>query len=138
MATIIKRTWYSRGPTGHKVRRVAYGYTLQLNGKQERKVDAGWTKEQAQEALAAPAPVTFGAAVARYLAAKSRKRSIADDARHLKAFAAYFGTDTLWHRAPGAASVRFWEVERNRFAVKGGESSRLEVKDPVSASVPYL
>jgi hypothetical protein len=29
-------------------------------------------------------------------------------------------------------------VERNRFAVKGGESSRLEVKAPVSASVPYL
>src|SRR6266478_2743303 len=29
-------------------------------------------------------------------------------------------------------------VERNRSAVKGGESSRLEVKDPVSASVPYL
>jgi len=28
-------------------------------------------------------------------------------------------------------------LERNRFAVKGGESSRLEVKAPVSASVPY-
>jgi hypothetical protein len=37
MATIIKRTWYSRGPTGHRSKRVAYGYTLQVDGKQERK-----------------------------------------------------------------------------------------------------
>ncbi len=33
--------------------------------------------------------------------------------------------------------VRVGAIERNRFAVKGGEPSRLEVKDPVSASVPY-
>ena len=36
MATVQKRTWLSRGPTGHRVRKVAYGYTLQVNGKQER------------------------------------------------------------------------------------------------------
>ncbi len=105
MATLIKRTWLSCGPTGRKVSKVAWGYTLQANGKQERTVDGAWTKEQARDALAArllerdeedtvPAPVTFGAAVERYLAAKSRKRSIADDQRHLSAFSAYFGAAT--------------------------------------------
>ena len=46
-----------------------------------------------------------------------------------------------WHgrgAAPsGGAQLDIRSLERNRFAVKGGESSRLEVKDPVSASVPY-
>ena len=34
MASVQKRTWLSRSPTRHKVRKVAYGYTLQVNGKQ--------------------------------------------------------------------------------------------------------
>ena len=29
--------------------------------------------------------------------------------------------DWLWDRAPVGASVREWQIERNRFAVKGGE-----------------
>jgi hypothetical protein len=29
-------------------------------------------------------------------------------------------------------------IERKRFAVKGGEPSLLEVKEPASVSVPYL
>jgi hypothetical protein len=33
MATVQKRTWLSRGPAGHKVRKVAWGYTLQVDGK---------------------------------------------------------------------------------------------------------
>lgn len=28
MAKIIKRVWKSRGPSGHMVRRVAYGYRI--------------------------------------------------------------------------------------------------------------
>ena len=53
MAKVKKRTWHSRGPTGHKVKRVAYGFTVQVNGKQERHTDAAWTKESAENALAA-------------------------------------------------------------------------------------
>ena len=52
-ATVIKRTWLSKGSTGHKVRKIAYGYTLQVNGKQERKFDTAWSREDAQNALAA-------------------------------------------------------------------------------------
>lgn len=33
---IQKRTWTSRGPTGHRVKHVAWGYTLQVNGTQQR------------------------------------------------------------------------------------------------------
>ena len=37
MATIIRRTWKSDGPLGKKVRHVAFGYTLMMNGKRARK-----------------------------------------------------------------------------------------------------
>ena len=37
MAAVVKRTWWSRGPTGRRVRRIAWGYTLQVNGQQERR-----------------------------------------------------------------------------------------------------
>src|SRR5439155_18548971 len=71
MAKLIKRTWTSRGPTGHRVRKVAYGYTLQVlcgpcphrdtktgdilhpNGvRQVRVVYSAWSREDAQKALA--------------------------------------------------------------------------------------
>ena len=53
MAKITKRTWTSRGPTGHRVRKVAYGYSLVVAGRQERKYDSAWSREDAQRALAA-------------------------------------------------------------------------------------
>ena len=53
MAKIIKRTWSSTGPLGRKVKHVAYGYTLMVHGKQERKVSSAWlTEAEALEALA--------------------------------------------------------------------------------------
>jgi len=52
MAAVVKRTWCSRGPTGHKVRKVAWGYTLQVNGQQERRYGAAWSRRDAEEALA--------------------------------------------------------------------------------------
>ena len=107
MARIIKRTWTSRGPTGHKVKRVSYGFTCMVNGKRERRFSAEWDREIAQEELAkfvldreqlkaaAAAPMTsFGAAVDRYLAAKSRKKSLKADQQHLAAFAGAFGAKT--------------------------------------------
>ena len=111
MAKIITRTWTSRGPTGRRVRHVAYGYTLQVQGKQERKFSLVWSKEDAQQALAArllareapvppPAPlaapgITFGQAAERYVQAKSRKRSIQEDRRILETLKVEFAADTL-------------------------------------------
>ena len=86
---VIKRSWRS-GP--RRTKQVAYGYTIQVNGRQERKFNAAWTAEQARDALAArildrdapkpPPPasaLTFEAAVKRYLILKAR-RSAATEA----------------------------------------------------------
>jgi len=107
MATVQKRTWLSRGPTGHKVRKVAYGYTLQVDGKQERCFRAEWTREAAQDELAkrllerdtppAPAaPKTFAEVAEEYLAFKrgKGKRSIHEDEKILAKLKARFGADT--------------------------------------------
>ena len=107
MARITKRIWTSRGPTGHKVKRVSYGFTVQVDGKQERRFSAEWDRERAQDELAeflleqdvekgaaAPPALTFVAAVERYLAAKARKKAIAHDRRLLRALEQHFGADT--------------------------------------------
>ena len=52
MATVQKRTWLGRGLSGRRVRKVSWGYTLQVNGKQERKFCADWTEDDARTALA--------------------------------------------------------------------------------------
>ncbi len=104
---VIKRTWLSRGPTGHKVRKVAWGYTLQVNGKQERRVCAEWDKAIAQDALATrllerdapkePAkPKTLGEVAQEYLDFKrgKGKRSIRQDEQILGKLKARLGADT--------------------------------------------
>ena len=83
MASIMRRTWTSRGPTGHKVKEAAWGYTLQVKGKQERKFSGEWTRETAQQALAARtlqldaedprAPRTLGQVAQEYLDYKRAK-----------------------------------------------------------------
>lgn len=84
MAKIIQREWTSTGPLEKRVRYVAFGYTLAVNGKRERKVSSAWTtKEDALKALSErqqairagrvdrPANVTFGEAVKHYLKFKA-------------------------------------------------------------------
>jgi hypothetical protein len=52
MAKIIRREWTSTGPLGKRVRHVAFGYTLTINGKRERKFSSAWvTEAAAHEAL---------------------------------------------------------------------------------------
>jgi integrase len=101
---VIKRTWRS-GP--RRAKQTAYGYTLMVDGKQERKYDGAWTPEQARDALAArilerdlptPGPaltstMTFGQAVARYLVVKQSKKSIHHDAGHLARLTRALGAD---------------------------------------------
>jgi hypothetical protein len=93
MADVIKRIWRS-GP--RKVKRIAWGYTMQKDGKQIRVTRADWTEADAQKALAAallgrdlPTPAdapptvrTLGQLATEYLDFKRAKgkRSLADDA----------------------------------------------------------
>src|SRR6266540_6332966 len=98
MATIITRTWSSRGPLGRRVRHVSYGYDARINGQRERRWSADWTTEtQAHEALtrrltdaergriARPADTTLGALAEAYLRYKTDtgKRSLKEDRRIL-------------------------------------------------------
>jgi hypothetical protein len=106
MADVIKRIWRS-GP--RKVKRIAWGYTLQKDGKQIRVTRAGWTEDDAQKALAAailerdaasvpPAPVirTLGKVAQEYLDFKrgKGKRSIRQDEQIVGKLKRGLGADT--------------------------------------------
>ena len=103
MAKIIKRAWTSRGPSGHKVKRVAYGFTAQVDGKQERRFAAEWDRETAQDELAKfllerdkpkATPITLAEAQTRYEQAKARKQTLAGDRLIFKRLLAHFGAAT--------------------------------------------
>jgi integrase len=94
MAQIIQRVWRV-GP--RKVKRAAWGYTLQVNGKQERTYNAAWTEDDARAALVArleavrvppeppPSERTLQQLAEEYLAYKQQrgKRSLREDTRIL-------------------------------------------------------
>ena len=60
MAKVIRVVWKS-GP--RKIKRTAFGYTLQINGKQERRYDAAWAvcprTKQAYSGAAVNRPVSI-------------------------------------------------------------------------------
>src|SRR5437870_10026043 len=107
---ITKRIWKS-GP--RRIERVAWGFTAQRNGKQVRRFREEWTKEDAERAfsewtlgiegvtsatdtVAAPAGMTFGAMVEKFLAKKKSegRRSIQDDEERSVPLLAFFGKAT--------------------------------------------
>lgn len=113
MAEIIKRVWRS-GP--RKVKRVAWGYTLQRDGKRIRKFSSEWTEEDAEKALAAArlglsaqktterSSMAFGEAVEKYLAEKvaEGKRSVVNDRAALARMTVAFGAETPLAEITGA------------------------------------
>ena len=89
------------------MRKVAWGYTLQVLGKQERKFSGEWTRDDAQQALAAhllerdapppPAvPKTLGQVAQEYLDYKrgKGKRSTRQDEQILAKLKTRLGADT--------------------------------------------
>ena len=103
MAKIRQRTWRVRG---QRTKRKAWGFVTVENGNQVRCFKAEWTKEDAENALAArllkidqepkvkAAGLTLAQAAERYLATKARKRSLCNDQRILKHLKSAFGADT--------------------------------------------
>lgn len=131
MAQVIKRIWRS-GP--QRVKKVAWGYTLQVAGKQERKFDAAWSKDDAQDGLAArllerdtppepepPAVKTFAQIAEEYLAYKrgKGKRSIGQDEQILGMLKARLGAETP---IAEITAQRIAQYERQRVT----EKSRLK------------
>jgi integrase len=103
MAKVRQRTWTL---PGQRAKRKAWGFTLQLDdGRRAKHYRAEWTREDAEAELAKAlldvevvrpkaGGLTFGQAVERYLAAKARKKSVAEDKRILGHLETYFGKDT--------------------------------------------
>src|SRR5215831_10584566 len=102
MAKVNQRLWKI---PGQRTKRKAWGFTAQINGKQVRRYKAEWTQDDAEAELAkalleiepeqqkSPG-IALEQAVERYLAAKSRKRSVSEDRRILGHLTNYFGEDT--------------------------------------------
>jgi integrase len=131
MAQVVQRTWRS-GP--RKVKRAAWGYTLQVGEKQERKYDATWSRDDAEKALAArllkldepptiapPPPLTLAEGIDKFLAFKrvEGKRSVDEDERHLAKLKAWFGESTP---LSGITAQRIADYSRER----AGQTSRLK------------
>ena len=102
MAKVRQRTWTV---PGQRTRHRAWGFVTIEDGKQVRRFRADWTKEQAEAALAEVllkieqprakgGGITLGQATERYLAAKSRKRSLANDQRIVKHLKSELGENT--------------------------------------------
>jgi integrase len=102
MAQVNQRLWKL---PGQRTKRKAWGFTAQINGKQVRRYKAEWTQDDAEAELAKALlkiepekpkgpGITLDQAVERYLAAKSRKRSVSEDRRILGHLKDYFGKDT--------------------------------------------
>jgi integrase len=134
MAKIVKRIWASRGVRGERVKHVAYGYTLMINGKQERKVSSAWlTEAEALEALAKRqrevgagilerAERTLGEVAEEYLAYKRDhgKRSLKDDERIVRArLLPAFGAGLPVQRLTAAAIAQY-EKARMATLARGG------------------
>lgn len=130
MAKVRQRTWTIRG---QRTKRKAWGFVTVDNGKQVRQFKAEWTREDAENALAshvlkleqpkAPAPgLTLAQAAERYLAAKTRKRSVTGDRRILEHFKTEFGKDTF---LTDITAGRISEYRAKRLAVTRGEGAPL-------------
>ncbi len=120
MAEVGQRSW--RVP-GQRSKRLAWGYTVTVNGKRVRQYRSEWTKQNAEEALAkarlgleqetqkSAAVITLGQAVESYLASKVRKKSIKDDERHLKTFLVAFGSSLPLVQVT-SARINAWKSDR--------------------------
>jgi integrase len=102
MARVNQRLWKI---PGQRTKRKAWGFTAQINGKQVRRYKAEWTLDDAEaelakallqiEPLKPKGPgITLAQAADRYLANKTRKRTIEADRRQLDLLKAEFGGET--------------------------------------------
>ena len=145
---VIEREWTSRGLNSRRAKRRAYGFTIMVDGEQIRRISAEWkTREAAANALAAyrlglapepvaaPAPpgIPFGQAAARYLLAKSRKRSLREDRRLLDHLKGEFGGETplieITAKRINAYKDKRLAIEKSR---RGAALSAASINRPLS------
>jgi integrase len=118
MAKVNQRLW--KVP-GQRTKRKAWGFTAEVNGKRRKSYRTEWTKDDAETALAkalleieapkAVSSITLAQAADRYLAAKARKKSLAEMTRVLEVFKAYFGAEIPLAEIT-ASRISEWEASR--------------------------
>jgi integrase len=130
MAKVNQRKWKI---PGQRTKRKAWGFTVVVDGKREKHYKAEWTQDEAEQALAelllkieqAPRTkaggLTLAQAAERYLAAKARKRSLAEDKRLLEHLKASFGADTP---LADITASRISEYKAQRLTNKSERTSR--------------
>ena len=130
MAKVNQRLWKI---PGQRTKRKAWGFTAEVNGKRRKSYRADWTKDDAEKALAKalldvkepktePAGITLKDAAARYLAAKARKKSLAEDKRQLEHLKAAFGEDAPLSQITAA---RVSEYRAQRLGTKSVRTERV-------------
>jgi len=123
---VITREWTSRGPTGRRVRHVAFGYDVTINGKRERRFSVEYQSEHdalqamlerqrdAEAGLTPSAPRTVRELADEYLRYKDNhgKRSLKEDRRILNTrLVPAFGADLLVKKLTAPAIAQY---ERQR------------------------
>lgn len=125
MARVNQRPWKVPGQRG---KRKAWGFTVQVGGRQKRVYKSEWTRDNAEKALAAfllkveepkakTSGLTFAQAIERYLAAKAKKRSLDDDRRLLEHLKLAFGADSPLADIT-AGRISAYKIERLRTQVR--------------------
>ncbi len=123
MAEVGQREWKL---PGQRTKRLAWGFTVTVGGKRVRQYRSEWSKSDAEEALAKvrlgldqeqkteqpeQPGITFGQAVERFIAAKSRNKSLAETKRLLDGLVQYFGKETPLAGIT-ADRIAAWQAER--------------------------
>ena len=145
MASVNQREW--RIP-GQRTKRLAWGFSVTVNGKRTKQYRSEWSKEDAEKELATvmlrlkqqPAvPVVSGITLAqaaeRYLAAKARKRDLVGDMGHLERLKLHFGADTPLSAITAAAVS---EYKSQRLSVKSQRTGKLLTAAAVNRPLALL
>jgi integrase len=106
---------------GQKTKRLAWGFSVTVNGKRVKSYKAEWSRDDAKAAEAktllqieqpkASNGITLQQAVDRYLLAKARKKSLAEDTRQLSTLVAALGASTPLADIT-ASRIAAWKAER--------------------------
>src|SRR5688572_23364496 len=133
MAGKVTQRFWTGGPRGGE--RAAWGYTVQIDGKQVRCFREEWTKDDAAKELAArllgvtpegapvaPVGMTLGTMLEKFLEARGkskRNKSVKDDTERSRPLLAFFGKDTPVS-AITTARVREYRLHRQGVTSRRG------------------
>ena len=136
MATVTRRTWSGKGPTGRRVRKTAWGFSTVVNGQQVRRYNSSWeTRADAEKALAGyllgvkedkPNMVearTLGEATSRYVDTKEAEglRSLRCVRLNLDRLLTEFGRETPLTEITASRIANF-KVRRAAEKTRGGKA----------------